>query len=144
MANFPASRLVPTENPAHGARPAASRTERRRRSRHFAWKLAVLLPALLGAALVFAQAADPHVSAVDPTSGKVDDSATVSGQNLGKAAVTAVFLSDDKDDFKATVVSQADDKIEIKIPKVKAGPYNISVQVGDKLMIMPVRFTVQE
>src|SRR5271169_2831120 len=98
MANFPASRLVPTEKSAEGARQTGSRTERqRRRSKHLAWKLAVLLPGLLGSALVFAQIKDPHVTAVDPTSGKVDDSVTVSGQNLGNDTVAGIYLSDDKD-----------------------------------------------
>jgi len=40
-------------------------------------------------------------------------------------------------------VEQADDKIQMKVPQVKPGPYNISIQVGDKLFIKPVKFTVE-
>jgi hypothetical protein len=32
----------------------------------------------------------------------------------------------------------------VKIPQVKAGGYNISIQVGDKLFIKPVKFKVEE
>jgi hypothetical protein len=74
----------------------------------------------------------------------VNDTVTVSGSNLGKASVSSVFLSDDKSDFKATIVEQGDDKITMKVPQVKAGDYNISVQVGDKLFIKPVKFKVEE
>ena len=85
----------------------------------------------------------PHVAAVDPASGKPNDMVTVSGDNLGKPQVSAVFLSDDKDDHKAVVVSQAADKIMIKIPEVKPGDYNVSVQSGNAILIQPIRFTVQ-
>ncbi len=85
----------------------------------------------------------PHVAAVDPTSGKPNDIVTVSGENLGKAQVSAVFLSDDKDDHKAVVVSQTADKIMIKIPDVKPRDYNVSIQSGNAILIQPIRFTVQ-
>ena len=98
---------------------------------------------VLISSLAIAQNA-PQVTAVDPSSGKVNDTVTVSGNNLGKASVSSVYLSDDKSDFKATIVDQGDDKITMKVPQVKAGDYNISVQVGDKLFIKPVKFKVQE
>jgi hypothetical protein len=107
--------------------------------------------ALLGAAaaltllapMLFARAGS-RVTGVDPTSGKVDDTVTVAGENLGKGAVSAVFLSDDKTDYKATLVEQDEEKIVIKVPHVKPGSYNISVQTGNTILIQPVRFTVQE
>ena len=86
----------------------------------------------------------PQVTSLDPTSGKVNDTVTVAGTNLDKPGVSAVFLSDDKNDYKATVVEQTAEKIVIKVPQVKPGGYNISVQVGDKLFIKPIKFTVQE
>jgi len=110
---------------------------------HSARKTWLLLAAvILLSALSSAQNA-PQVSGVDPASGKVNDTITVSGDNLGKASVSAVYLSDDKNDYKATIVEQADDKIQMKVPQVKPGPYNISIQVGDKLFIKPVKFTVE-
>ena len=57
--------------------------------------------------------------------------------------MSGVFLSDDKDDFKATLVEQENAKIVLKVPQVKSGGYNISIQEGDKILILPLRFTVQ-
>lgn len=85
----------------------------------------------------------PKITAVAPAAGKVNDSVTLTGENLGKESVSAVFLSNDKDDFKATLVEQATGKIVLKVPEVKSGGYNISIQEGDKILILPVRFTVQ-
>jgi len=93
--------------------------------------------------LLSAQSA-PQITGVAPPSGKVNDTLTISGQNLGKDAVSAVYLSDDKDDYRATVVEQGAEKIVVKVPRVKSGNYNISIQVGDKLFIKPVRFKVEE
>ncbi len=86
----------------------------------------------------------PQVTGVDPDNGKVNDTVTVSGSNLGKTAVSSIYLSDDKNDYKATIVDQVDAKITIKVPQVKPGGYNISIQVGDKLFIKPVKFKVSE
>src|SRR5579862_673108 len=106
-------------------------------------RLVLLAGVIAFASLAIAQNA-PQVTGVDPGSGKVNDTVTVSGSNLGKAAVSAVFLSDDKNDYKATIVDQGDDKITLKVPQVKPGDYNISVQVGDKLFIKPVKFKVEQ
>jgi hypothetical protein len=86
----------------------------------------------------------PKVTGVDPNSGKVNDNVTVSGSNLAKSAVSGVFLSDDKTDFKATIVEQTADKIVMKVPQVKPGSYNISIQVGTGILIEPVRITIQQ
>jgi len=104
----------------------------------------ILAGALLISSLAVVAQNAPQVSAVDPTSGKVNDTVTVSGNNLGKASVSSVYLSDDKSDYKAAIVDQGEDKITMKVPQVKAGDYNISIQVGDKLFIKPVKFKVQE
>lgn len=104
----------------------------------------VLLPSfiLLATSLLFSQTS-PKITAVDPGAGKVNDSITVSGANLAKENVAAIYLSDDKTDYKATIVNQATDKIVMKVPQVKPGSYNVSIQVGNGILIEPVRFTVQ-
>jgi hypothetical protein len=84
------------------------------------------------------------VTAVEPASGKVNDQVTVTGENLGKESVSAVFLSDANDDYKAALVEQEDQKILLKIPEVKAGNYNLSIQVKDRILILPVRFEVTQ
>ena len=102
----------------------------------------VLVGVVVLASLACAQG-NPRVTGVEPASGKVNDNVTVAGENLGKSNVSAVFLSDDKTDYKATVVEQADEKIVMKVPQVKAGDYKVSVQAGNNIYIQPVRFTVQ-
>jgi hypothetical protein len=104
--------------------------------------IALLIAMVFLTPFVLAQGS-PKVTSVDPATGKVNDTVSVIGENLGKGSVSAVFLSDDKNDSKASVVDQAAEKITIKIPQVKAGSYNISIQTGDKIMILPVRFEVQ-
>lgn len=113
----------------------------RRKSLHKRW--VILAGVILLSSLAVAQNA-PQVTGVDPASGKVSDTVTVSGSNLGKATVSSVYLSDDKNDYKATIVDQGDDKITMKVPQVKPGDYNVSVQVGDKLFIKPVKFKVEQ
>jgi hypothetical protein len=103
----------------------------------------LLAAAILLSPLALAQNA-AQVTSVDPSSGKVNDTITLAGENLGKGSVSAVFLSDDKDDYKATIVDQSADKIVAKVPQVKAGAYNVSIQVGDKLYIKPVKFRVEQ
>src|ERR1700745_872757 len=93
--------------------------------------------------LLFAQGT-PLVTAVDPSSGKVNDAVTVAGENLGKGTVSALFLSDDKTDYKATLVEQNEEKMVMKVPHVRPGRYNISLQAGNAIYIQPVRFTVEE
>jgi hypothetical protein len=139
MANLSAGQL------SHGNFSLFLRTKTKRNvdRDHGARKIWLLFAGIiLLSALTGAQNA-PQVNAVDPATGKANDTVTVSGDNLGKASVSAVYLSDDKNDYKATIVDQADDKIQVKVPQVKPGPYNISIQVGDKLFIKPVKFTVE-
>ncbi len=115
---------------------------RKRIARVSAALLAAAALLVFSAHLLVAQSS-PHVATVDPDSGKPNDIVTVSGDGLEKSHVSAVFLSDDKDDHKAIVVSQAADKIMIKVPEVKPGGYNVSIQSGNAILIQPVRFTVQ-
>lgn len=122
--------------------PENSKTFRKRHTGHAPSYITLLLAMLLTTPFAFAQGS-PKVTSVDPAMGKVNDTVSVIGENLGKGSVSAVFLSDDKNDSKASVVEQAAGKITIKIPQVKSGSYNISVQTGDKIMILPVRFEVQ-
>jgi hypothetical protein len=111
--------------------------------RCYAKGLSLLAASILLASLAFAQP-QGQITSIDPMSGKVNDDVTLAGQKLGKTSVTSVYLSDDKNDYKATIVSQADDKIVLKVPHVKAGVYNVSLGTASTIMILPVHFTVQE
>jgi hypothetical protein len=138
MAHAPAGQLGPGSNML-GVMNKKSCLRRRSRYRRFAFlaAVAVLTPLLLAQS-------NPQLTGVEPPSAKVNDSVTLTGTNLEKSSVAAVFLSNDNDDFKATVTEQTPEKIVIKVPQVKSGVYRISVQVGDKILIKPVRFTVEE
>jgi len=114
-----------------------------RRAANACRSLALLAAAVLMAPSLIAQG-NAEVTAVDPSSGKVNDSVTLTGENLGKGSVAAVYLSDDTQDFKAAIVDQSNEKIVMKVPQVKSGNYHVSVQVGDKILIKPIRFTVEE
>jgi IPT/TIG domain-containing protein len=105
--------------------------------------LTLVLLALASVSILLAQNA-AKVTALDPTMGKADDTVTVTGENLGKDNVAAVFLSDDNDDFKATLVEQAADKIVMKVPKTKAGRYSLSIQIKDRILILPIKFEVTQ
>lgn len=97
----------------------------------------------LSATLLCSQSA-PKVTGIDPESGKVGASVTVAGENIGKGTVVAIFLSDANTDFKASLIEQSPEKIVLKIPQVKPGRYNISIQVKNEIFIQPVHLTVEE
>jgi hypothetical protein len=133
MTTYPAGRPRVTVSSTKPPRDALCKT----------YRLVLLAAAiLLTSSLALSQAA-PKITGVDPGMGKVNDNVTVSGNNLEKTSVAAIFLSDDKTDYKATIVEQAADKIVMKVPQVKPGSYNVSIQVGNGILIEPVRFTVQ-
>jgi IPT/TIG domain len=123
---------------------SAFRHSRRRNNRNHIGLFLLAAVVLAGLSIPASLAQDEvRVTGVDPATGKTNDIVTVAGENLGKGKVSAVFLSDEKDDHKASVVSQAADKIVIKVPDVKPGSYNVSIQTGNSIFIQPIRFTVQ-
>ena len=123
--------------------PCEKNTNNSDRSRKMGRLWVFLAGLIVFSSLAVAQNA-PQVTGVDPATGKVNDTVTVSGNNLGKESVSSVYLSDDKNDYKAAIEDQSDAKITVKVPQVKPGDYNISVQVGDKLFIKPVKFKVEQ
>jgi IPT/TIG domain len=140
MATLSASALIFGKTP----RPlAVSCTKRARPGQNFSKCWALLAGIVVLSSLAIAQGT-PQVTAVDPATGKVNDTVTVSGSDLGKTSVSSVYLSDDKNDYKATIVDQSNEKITMKVPQVKPGDYNVSIQVGDKLFIKPVKFKVEQ
>jgi methionine-rich copper-binding protein CopC len=109
-----------------------------------AFAAALISLPLIAPSALRAQSASPHITSITPDTGKAEDTITITGQNLGKSNVAAVFLSDAKLDHKAVVVDQESTKIVIKVPdNLKPGDYNISVQEGGAIYIQPVIFTVK-
>lgn len=106
-------------------------------------KAVCIVSLLLVSAWLVAQGS-PRVTGVEPITAKIGASVTVIGENLGKGNVSAVYLSDSSDDHKAVVVDQTSEKIVVRIPKVKAGDYNVSIQIKNDILIQPVRLSVEE
>lgn len=140
MAYAPAGHTGPRSLPS-AISPGNSKAHFQRSMKY--WTLTLFAAAVLLSPLLFAQGG-AEISSVDPPSGKVNDTVTVTGHNLGKATVPSIYLSDDKDDFKATIVEQSDEKIVLKVPQVKSGSYHISVLAGNTIIIKPIRFTVED
>lgn len=84
------------------------------------------------------------ITTVEPAIGKVGDTITLHGEGLGKKRVVAVFLSTTNEDFGAVIVEQAADRIVMRIPKVKAGDYKVSLQVENVILIQPIHLTIEE
>jgi hypothetical protein len=128
-------------SPEHFSRRVTGKRSKRRPTTLGLWGVTLL--ALFVVPMIVAQ--NPaRVTAMEPTSGKVNDEVVLTGENLGKESVIEVNLSDDENDFKATVVDQASEKIVMKVPQVKAGRYNLSIKVKDRILILPLRFEVTE
>ncbi|MDW8129118.1 MAG: IPT/TIG domain-containing protein [Bryobacterales bacterium] len=106
------------------------------------WALAAaLLPVL------WAQTPMPRMVSVEPTSGKVGDVLTVTGENLEKAHVAEVFLTDGKNDLKVPVTEQAATTLKFRIPpNVKPGKWALMILTtgkDPKYIEQPVKVTVE-
>jgi nitrous oxidase accessory protein NosD len=86
-------------------------------------RLSFVSTLLLAAGLLaYAQEGLPRMLSVDPLSGKKGDVIVVTGENLDKAKVDKVFLTDGKNDVAVEVTEQTDTSIKFKIPdKVTTG-----------------------
>jgi hypothetical protein len=87
---------------------------------------ALLLTASLG---LYAQEGVPRMTTVDPPSGKKGDVIAVSGENLEKAEVDKVFLTDGKNDTPVEVTEQTATTIKFKIPDKVATGGRLSVMI---------------
>lgn len=111
--------------------------------------LAVLAFLVLAALPLAAQETLPRFVTVDPMNGKIGDTATVNGENIGKAVVAELYLTDGKNDLKCVILDQTDTAIKFTIPKgAKSGiSYKLMVLTKGKepkLIEQPVRYTIDE
>ena len=94
----------------------------------------------------FAQQPMPRMVSVDPGNGKTGDVIAVTGENLEKAQVAKVYLTDGKNDMLVEVTEQAATLLKFKIPeKVTAGRFSLMLLTSGKepkLIEQPVRLTV--
>jgi hypothetical protein len=110
-------------------------------------KLSYVVPLLLAATLaLFGQEAMPRMSSVDPTSGKAGDEITVAGENLDKANVGKVYLTDGKNDLVCEVIGQTATEIKLKIPAKATGRLALMILTSGKepkLIEQPVKITIE-
>ncbi|MCZ2073882.1 MAG: hypothetical protein LC130_02620 [Bryobacterales bacterium] len=104
--------------------------------------LALALPQAL-----FPQAAMPRMTSVEPANAKAGDTLSVAGENLEKANVAELYLTDGKNDLKVAVEEQTATGLKFKIPgSCKSGRFALMVLTGGKepkLIEQPVKVTVE-
>ena len=110
-------------------------------------RLSFAVPLFLAAGLAaFAQQAMPRMNTVDPGNGKVGDEITVAGENLEKAQVSKVYLTDGKNDVPVDVTEQSATTLKFKIPsKAMSGRFALMLLTTGKepkLIEQPVKLTV--
>jgi hypothetical protein len=110
-------------------------------------RLSLIFGALLAFGIALAQAPMPRMTGVEPGNGKAGDILTVAGENLDKAHVEQVFLTDGKNDLKVEVLEQNPTAVKIKIPaNAKPGRFALMVLTKGKepkLIEQPVKVTVE-
>jgi nitrous oxidase accessory protein NosD len=76
-----------------------------------------------------AQEGLPRMVSVDPLSGKAGDVIAVTGENLDKANVEKVFLTDGKNDVPVEVTEQTGTTIKFKIPAKAATGARLAIMI---------------
>lgn len=103
----------------------------------------LILSFTLGAQTVF-----PRMTSVEPTRTKAGGEVTVSGENLDKANVAEVFLTDGQNDTKVEVLEQTANSIKIRVPaSMKNGRFGLVVLTASKpqrLIEQPVKLTITD
>src|SRR6516165_7806611 len=78
-----------------------------------------LVPILCLAVLLLAAAparAQSRLTGVDPGNGKIGDIVAAAGENIDKAKVVELYLTDGAKDFKVQILEQTDALIKFKVP----------------------------
>jgi hypothetical protein len=106
----------------------------------------IALLVVLGS-VAFAQQAMPRMTSVEPPNGKSGDVLTAAGENLAKASVEKLYLTDGKNDVEVQVTEQTDAAIKFKVPPgAKAGRFSLMILTrgkDPKYIEQPVKVTVE-
>jgi hypothetical protein len=109
-------------------------------------KLSFGIALLLAAAFAsFGQTAMPRMTSAEPQNGKAGDEIAVSGENLDKAAVAKVYLTDGKNDIEVSISEQSGTTIKFKIPGKATGRLALMVLTAGKdakLIEQPVKVQI--
>lgn len=112
-------------------------------------KLSFAAPLVLAAGLAaFAQQPAPRMSTVDPGTGRAGDEIVVAGENLEKAQVAKLYLTDGKNDYIVDMTQQTATSITFKVPgKAPAGRFALMLLTTGKepkLIEQPVKLNVEQ
>lgn len=109
--------------------------------------LLVLTGLLVISFTLSAQAVFPRMTSVEPATAKAGVEVTVAGENLDKANVAEVYMSDGDKDMKVPLTEQAATSIKFKVPDtIKPGRFSLVVLTTTKpakLIDQPVRLNVE-
>jgi hypothetical protein len=111
-------------------------------------KLSLMVTFLVAASFAaWGQPAMPRMVSVDPGNGKVGDVLNVSGENLAKASVAKVYLTDGSHDLEVIITEQTNTSIKFKIPAKATGRLALMVLTAGKdakLIEQPVKIQIDE
>lgn len=111
-------------------------------------KISSAMLLLLAACLAsYAQSAMPRMTSVDPDTAKIGDAVVATGENLDKASVAKVYLTDGKNDLIVEVLQQTATNIKFKIPAKATGRMAVMVLTTGKepqLIEQPVKVKIGE
>lgn len=114
-------------------------------------KLSLLVALLVAASFAFyGQPAAPRMISVDPQSGKVGDVITVTGENLNKASIAKLYLTDGgdgKNDLPCEITEQSDTTLKFKIPAKATGRLALMILTMSKpqqLIEQPVKLQIED
>jgi hypothetical protein len=104
---------------------------------------------LAAGTVVWAEQPMPRMTAVDPTNGKTGDVIVATGENLQKATVAKIYLTDGKNDLTCEMLDQTDTTIKFKIPAHAAVGARLTVMVlttgkDAKLIEQPVKVEIDD
>ena len=75
----------------------------------------------------------------------VANAASAKGENLEKAKIGELYLTDGNKDFKAVITEQSETEIKFKVPQVAAGRYRLMIVTANRssMLEQPVVITVE-
>jgi hypothetical protein len=109
-------------------------------------KLSSIVLLLAAGFALFGQEAMPRMSSAEPNSGKIGDEVTVAGENLDKANVGKVYLTDGKNDLECVITDQTATVVKFKIPAKATGRMALMILTGGKepkLIEQPVKVNIE-
>ena len=108
--------------------------------------VSLFLLALLAAASLCAWQAFPRITTVEPDTGKAGDAISAKGENLSKASIADLYLTDGTNDTKLKIDEQSDTELKFKIPAAaKTGRYHLMILTANKASMIeqPVVLSVE-